>query len=149
MTSYPIWWTSSGTTATVTTVGSADVVVDASAFVRGLTARGTAADWLDRILDGAVRAIAPDIVYPEIANATVTAARFGSGATTLLDDFLSLPLETEPSVVFVRPAVEIALELGLSAYDALYVALTEAVAIPLLTADRRLAAAYPPCELVA
>jgi predicted nucleic acid-binding protein len=132
----------------VTTVGSADVVVDASAFVRGLTTAGTAADWVDRILDGEVRAIAPDIVYPELANATVTAARFGSGAATLLDDFLGLPLETEPSFAFVRPAAEIALELGLSAYDALYVALAEALDAPLVTADRRLAAAYPGCELV-
>jgi predicted nucleic acid-binding protein len=132
----------------VTTVGSPDVVVDASAFVRGLTTAGTAAVWVDRILGGEVRAIAPEIVYPEIANATVTAMRVGSDGATLLDDFLSLPLETELSTAFVRSAVEIALELGLSAYDALYVALAEALDAPLVTADRRLAAAYGRSELV-
>jgi|tagenome__1003787_1003787.scaffolds.fasta_scaffold20720032_4 predicted nucleic acid-binding protein len=126
-----------------------DVVVDASALIRGLTTSGTAGDWVDRIAAGAVGAMAPDLVYAEVANAAVTETRFGSGAVGLVDDVLELPLETKPVIGLARSAVQIALELGLSGYDAVYVALAEGLAVPLVTADRGLAAVYAPCELVA
>jgi predicted nucleic acid-binding protein len=113
-----------------------------------LTTTGTAGVWIDRIASGEVGATAPDLVYAEVANAAVTELRFGSGAVGFMEDVLALPLKAQSTMGLARAAVEIALELGLSGYDAVYVALAETFAVPLLTADRRLAAAYAPCELV-
>jgi predicted nucleic acid-binding protein len=44
--------------------------------------------------------------------------------------------------------LQVALKRSISAYDACYIILAEALDVPLLTADRRLAAATPNGELI-
>jgi predicted nucleic acid-binding protein len=53
-----------------------------------------------------------------------------------------------PSVRLARASLAAALELGLTSYDASYVVLAGAFDATLITADRRLAAAYDKAELI-
>ena len=60
-------------------------------------------------------------------------------ASTALDDLLALPLQAYPTASLLRRAWE--LRDSVSAYDACYVSLAEALGCVLITADARLARA--------
>jgi len=60
-------------------------------------------------------------------------------AEMAIDDLMNLPMTRHPVEPFL-PRIW-ALRMNLTAYDATYVALAEALDVPLLTADRRLAQA--------
>ena len=134
------------------TVGKA--VLDASVFVRSAVQRSTGArEWLDAVeadeLDGHV----PELVYAEIASSLVKYVRSGamsaSDAVAALDTVTAFPLHTHRLGDLASGALSLAVETGLSAYDCCYAVLAELLEIPLVTADRRLAAAVPRAELLA
>ncbi len=62
---------------------------------------------------------------------------------------MHFPLRTRPVADLALPAFVVAVERGLTVYDASYVVLAEAHEAPLVTADRRLADAYDRIELLA
>lgn len=122
----------------------ADAVFDASVFLRSAMAGDAGAGrWLAAAELGEIRAHAPDLVYVEAANGlrNYVRARLASraDASDALASIVSFPLRVEPIVALVEPALAIALEHGLSAYDATYLALAEATGATLVTADRVLA----------
>jgi len=98
------------------------------------------------------RLMAPSFLTIEVANALLQQARAGllpaALAIAALRDVLELEIELVPIEILAIPALTLAIELGLSAYDASYVALAELRDVPLATADRRLAAAYGDAELL-
>jgi predicted nucleic acid-binding protein len=125
-----------------------EVVLDSSVLGRWLIDRsGAAASSLRR-----GKLVAPSLILVETANALVNQVRFRSlelaTARLLFANVLGLPLELVPESVLAADALVLAAELGLTAYDALYVALAAGRDLPLLTADRRLAASYHGAELV-
>lgn len=130
----------------------ADLVLDASALVRGLLGEGDAVEIVGRIARGDVHGHAPDLVGPEAANALLRLVR--ADALTLrdarrqIDEVARLPLERHPSARQLAAAFELARGSGLSVYDAVYAVLAEALDAPLVTADRGLAAAVPQAVLV-
>ncbi len=74
---------------------------------------------------------------------TITARRFAAAVA----DLGELPLVRYPALPFLPRVYE--LRANVSAYDAVYVALAEQLDCPLLTADKRLAAAPGPrCAFV-
>lgn len=85
---------------------------------------------------------APDLV--DVETLAVLRKRWLAGSLSdgrldaAVDDLLEMPLARYPAVDLVRRAAE--LSANVTAYDAVYVALAEALDAPLLTADRRLAA---------
>jgi predicted nucleic acid-binding protein len=86
---------------------------------------------------------APHLIDVEIAQ---TLRRYASGGTLTaargreaLDDLGDFPLRRYPHLPLLPRVWE--LRSNLTAYDAAYVALAEALEAPLLTADRRLASA--------
>jgi predicted nucleic acid-binding protein len=85
----------------------------------------------------------PDLFYIEVANVLLKALRRGrlapAEARRAISDLGSLRILVTPTSDLVRDSLEIAQEMGISAYDACYVALSDRVGIPLLTADMRLA----------
>lgn len=93
-------------------VTAAEIVLDASALVRGL--------------------------HREAEQA----------AATMLEAATASEITRYSSVQFARPAFELAVDTGLSAYDAFYAVLAEALDLPLVTADRKLAAAIEGSVLV-
>ena len=132
----------------------AEVVVDASAVVLGLLSdEGGAAELLDEVARAHVVAHAPDLLVPEVANALrtrIVVRRWPiDAAQERLSTFLAVPIALQESSPIVTEALSVAAELGLSVYDALYAALAQALEIPLVTADKRLAAAVAGAVLVA
>lgn len=129
-------------------------VLDASVFVRSAVQRSTGArEWLAAVeadeLDGHV----PELVYAEVAGSFVKYVRSGvmsaSDAVAALDTVVAFPLQTHRLSDLASGALSLAVDTGLSAYDCCYAVLAELLEIPLVTADRRLAAAVPRAELLA
>jgi predicted nucleic acid-binding protein len=131
-----------------------DAVIDASVIVRGLTRESErAADLLRGIAAGRAEGHAPDLVVPEVTNALlryVTTNRSDlEGAVASLNALAACPITLHPSTGLAAGALRVAVALGLSAYDAFYAVLADALEVPLVTADRRLAAAVAGSVLVA
>jgi len=89
------------------------------------------------------RRVVPDLIYHECANILWKRVRRGefsaAVAETRLGQLLSLPLSVWAARDLVLRALALASSLGLSAYDAAYVALAELLGVPLITADTALA----------
>jgi predicted nucleic acid-binding protein len=89
----------------------------------------------------------PDLLYAEVANAVLGHQRAGRLTHTrgreVLDAVAAVPFERTDVKTLMALAWMIALDRGLSAHDACYVALAETKGATLVTADRRLAAATP------
>lgn len=72
------------------------------------------------------------VIRRQLANGSLTAAQ----ATNAIEDLLDLPITVYPTAALLRRAWE--LRDNLTAYDACYVALAEALGCSLATADQRL-----------
>jgi predicted nucleic acid-binding protein len=134
-------------------VTPADVVVDASAIVRGLQQESREAEELLRGMSaGSVAAHAPDLVGPECTNALLRLVRAGrltrDDAVAMLDVVSSPVIHRHATAPHTHAALEVALGAGISAYDAFYVVLAELVDAPLVTADRQLAESVARAVLV-
>ena len=117
------------------------IVVDAS-VIANVVGDDEAAGQLARArLAAALAVSAPDLV--DVETVSVLRRRWLAGDLSderfqgAVDDLLALPITRFP----VGPMVVRAFELraNITAYDACYIALAEALACPLITADRRLA----------
>ena len=91
---------------------------------------------------GPARLVAPPLFDVECASGFVKAVRRGrleaeTGAAALIRT-LQLPVERLPSPASAFAALGLALKYGISAYDAVYVALAAEERLPLVTADARL-----------
>ena len=131
-----------------------EVVLDASALVRALLRESDeAVEIVEQIADGSISAHAPDLIGPETANALLQLVRVGRSspqtAATMLEAATTSEIIRYSSVQFARPAFEHAVETGLSAYDSFYAVLATMLDLPLVTADRKLAAAVGGSVLVA
>jgi predicted nucleic acid-binding protein len=130
-----------------------NVVIDANVAVYALVENHHAASVVfERIEEGELEAAWPELALVEVANAAATLARVGrlsaKRAAELLQHVVAAPIRPESLSLLVLPALAIALKRSISAYDACYIVLAEALDVPLLTADRRLAAATPNGELI-
>ena len=122
-------------------------VLDASAVVRGLVNRNANAQaWLG------IRIVWPSLVYAEVAHTMLRLCRNRVArldeATRVLNTLHALPADARPLRSLAREAWPLALARNLSVYDACYVALAEALHVPLVTVDRRLAEATPNAVLL-
>jgi predicted nucleic acid-binding protein len=127
-------------------------VFDASVLVRAAVGENPTARAWTRRLGKDVQGIAPDLVWPEVGNALrrfVVAKRLRRAeARQALQFMLTLPLSVRSTEPLVAVALESALALKLTVYDALYVVFADALDATLVTADRRLADAAARAELV-
>jgi predicted nucleic acid-binding protein len=124
---------------------SATVVLDANAFIRSAEGDAEASAWVGRIESGEVIARAPDLLFVEVANTVLVQSRAGlldlESAVGIVDVLCRLPIRIASLRELAVPALRVAEERGLSAYDASYVVLAEQAQATRLTADRRVAAA--------
>jgi predicted nucleic acid-binding protein len=140
--------TSSGRTVTI-----ASVVVDASVLIRaGVEREPQARIWTDAVETGRARGHVPELAYAEVASALTQSVRAGTvkpqDAREILVGLVALPLRSHRQAALAAASLTIALEEGLSTYDASYVALARSLEATLVTADRRLAEAVSGSELL-
>jgi predicted nucleic acid-binding protein len=119
------------------------IVVDASAMLELLLRTPAAAAVERRLFSGRETLHAPHLLDVEVAHVLRRYAFAGDltaeQGRDALDDLENLFLRRYPHDVLLPRVWE--LRANLTAYDAVYVALAEALDAPLLTADRRLAGA--------
>jgi predicted nucleic acid-binding protein len=125
------------------------IVVDASVLVEVLV-DGPHAEPLRSRLAEDLDHVAPQLIDPEVLAVVQRehlAGRVDATAAGLaVADLSDWPGERWPHRVLVRRAWE--LRHNVRAYDAMYVVLAEALGVPLVTLDRRLARAAAPYCLV-
>jgi predicted nucleic acid-binding protein len=84
----------------------------------------------------------PDLFFVECTNILWKyVRRFGyppQSAQPDVADLVCVPVQAVPTGALVESALKLALDHGLTAYDASYVALAVRLALPLVTADERL-----------
>ena len=116
------------------------LVVDASVLAPVVADAGDDGRWARQRLRGEV-VIGPDLLRVEVSSVLRRHADNGAltpeQADAAIDDLLAFPITVYPTTPLLRRVWE--LRPNVTAYDACYVALAEAVGRPLLTADRRLA----------
>ena len=115
-----------------------------------LLADDPAAEWAQGVLSGS-QLIAPHLMPAEVANRLRSAEARGDISSNdgrdAIDNLLDLPIELHPFEPLARRVWE--LRGAVTAYDAWYVALAEALDLPLATLDARLSrAAGPRCSFV-
>lgn len=119
------------------------IVADASALFDVLRRRPTAAALEERLLGSGLTLHVPHLVDAEITHVIRRHAANGDigpdRGEELLTDLVNLPLQRHPHDWLLPRVWE--LRYNLTAYDAVYVALAEALGAPLVTRDARLAAA--------
>lgn len=119
------------------------IVVDASAVLETLLRTEAAAAVEARLFAPGEMLASPHLLDLEVAQVLRRYAAAGeitpARGRAALDDLADLPLERYPHDLLL-PRIW-ALRANLTAYDAAYVALAEALDAPLLTCDRRLAGA--------
>jgi predicted nucleic acid-binding protein len=119
------------------------IVVDACALLAVLLRTPAAAAVERRLFDSGQTLHAPDLLDVEVAQVLRRYATAGEldaeRGREALADLADFPLRRYPHD-FLLPRVW-QLRINLTAYDAVYVALAEALGAPLLTRDQRLAAA--------
>lgn len=132
---------------------AARAVLDANVFVRSAVRSSTdARARLDAVeadeLDGHV----PELVYVEISSSLLKYVRAGqmsaADAAAAVATAVAYPLRAHRLRELAPGALALAIETGLSAYDCCYAVLAESLDAPLITADRRLAAAVANAELL-
>jgi predicted nucleic acid-binding protein len=119
------------------------IVVDASAVLELLLRTLQAGRLAERLLDPEVSRHAPHLLDLEVAQVIRRYSRAGEisedRAGEALDDFRDLRIHRHPHEPLLSRVWE--MRHNLTAYDAAYVALAEALGGPLLTRDGRLASA--------
>lgn len=103
---------------------------------------------LERYVVGDVKIIVPDLFFYEIGNALLVAVRRKrvpeATALEALQALMNLHLQPVPVGPMAASALTLGLRLGLSFYDAAYLAVAESHGVPLVTADSRLLGAGLP-----
>ena len=120
------------------------IVVDASAVLELLLQTPLAPEIAGRVLDEREAVHAPHLLDVEVAQVLRRLVRAGTlaemRAVAALSDLGDLVIERHPHVPMLRRMWS--LRDSLTAYDAAYVALAEALDAPLLTCDAKLSRAH-------
>lgn len=101
-----------------------------------------AEELFNRIEDGKIILIAPDLIYPEMGN--ILWKKYKLRELTLLeikrisDAILSLPLQIESSRKIIQLAIDLGIIYNVTVYDALYISLAKIYKTRLVTADKKL-----------
>jgi predicted nucleic acid-binding protein len=121
-----------------------EIVADASVVAKVFLDEEDGAEAAAALVFSGTPLIAPDFVLAELANVAVTKVRRGTIQRAIGERMAQTVVEFFEALIPARElsarAFELAVDHGMSAYDALYVALAETRGCPLVSADARLLA---------
>jgi predicted nucleic acid-binding protein len=122
-----------------------NLVIDASVVVKAYLPEilsDMANTVMERVAAGELDLLAPDLLYPETGNILWKKYRRHELALTEVDEILNaillLPIKTEASRLVMPLAASIAIDTGITVYDAMYVAVARIYETKLITADKKL-----------
>lgn len=126
------------------------VVIDSSVVVAALLDTGNEGGWAEDILQNG-SLCAPELILVEVVNVLRRLEQSGRitgpEASAAYQDLVELELQLHPFDAFSDRVWE--LRHNLTSYDAWYVALAEALDLPLATLDKRLVGAVgPKCKFL-
>ncbi len=126
------------------------LIIDASVAIKWF-APEELSSAADRLLDPGYVLTAPNFILLECANTMWKKCRRGEIERRDGDDALATLrsglLDLTPTAPLVDRALAVAHEVGHPFYDCIYLAAAEASGVPVVTADRRFAAAVRPTRL--
>ena len=127
-------------------------MVDASVVIKWFVPE-IHSDAARRLLEHDHQYFAPDLVFAETCNALWKKVRRGELTSAqgqhLVKDLGSIAVETIPARALANDAYSLAVSIGCSVYDAMYLALAVRLDSRMLTADERLARMLSVMPLVA
>jgi predicted nucleic acid-binding protein len=130
-----------------------NLVIDASVVIKFYVPEilsDHAGEVLSRVANGEVLLYAPDLVYPETGNVLWKKQRRRELTTEEVDEIVNainaLPMIIEPSKPILPLALSIAVQSGITVYDAMYVAIARIYETKMITADKKLTDALEKTE---
>lgn len=122
-----------------------DIIIDSSVAAKWILPEPDSSEAqrvLVEVTAAGSRLIVLDLVYPEVANAIWKQRHRGLAthdeARQFLQELTTIPVHAEPAAPLLTPALEIAMTYDRSLYDALFVALVQALGLSGVTADEPL-----------
>lgn len=122
-----------------------NLVVDASVVIKFYVPEilsDKSDEILSRLADGNINLLAPDLLYPETGNILWKKRRLGelthAEAEEIIEALTHVPIRIEESKPIIPLAVTIAMNSGITVYDAMYVAVANIYSTRMITADKKL-----------
>ena len=130
-----------------------NLVIDASVVIKAYVPEilsDKAEEVMSRLADGGLVLLAPDLLYPETGNILWKKRRLHeltfTEADEIVDAIVALPIRIEASRPVMSLAVAIAMQSGITVYDAMYVAVARIYETRMITADKKLVEALAKTE---
>ena len=130
-----------------------NLVIDASVVIKFYVPEilsDNAGEVLSRAANGELLLYAPDLVYSETGNILWKKQRRRELMSDEVDEIVNainaLPMIIEPSKPVLPLAVSIAVQSGITVYDAMYVAIARIYETKMITADKKLTDALAKTE---
>jgi predicted nucleic acid-binding protein len=131
-----------------------NLVIDASVLIKFYVPEilsDKAEELLNRVAQGDVMLLAPDLIYPEVGNILWKKQRkkelTRSEVEEITDAIISLPLKIEASKLLLPLAMDIGIAYPITVYDAIYISMARVYETKMMTADRKLVDATAKTEL--
>jgi predicted nucleic acid-binding protein len=131
-----------------------NLVIDASVLIKFYVPEilsDKAEALLNRVAQGDVMLLAPDLIYPEVGNILWKKQRMKEltrpEVEEITDAIVSLPLKIEASKLLLPLAIDIGIAYRITVYDALYISMARVYETKMITADRKLADAMAKTDL--
>ena len=122
-----------------------NLVIDASVVIKAYVPEiltDKADELMSRVAAGELELLAPDLLYPETGNILWKKHRLHELTNTEVDEIVdaisALPIRIEASRPIMPLAETIAMQSGITVYDAMYVAVASIYETRMITADKKL-----------